>query len=314
MNQPAGYVLDAAGKVVSVNPWGVIFNRATSYETVHMILAAYMVGGFMIASVYAVALLRGRTGRHHQLGFVIPFTVAALASPAQIVVGDWAARSISHDQPVKFAAMELVPTTSSRVPESVFGYLDASGRPSHAIEIPGMVSLLTGFSTDTTIPGLDSTAANRRPSIAEVNFVHLSWDAMVGLGVALVGLSAWYAAAWLRRRTLPRSRWFLRCAAVSGVAAVIALEAGWMITEVGRQPWIVQDVMRVGEGATGVAGVGITFLVVLLVYTAVAMATVLVLRAMSRRWQTEDVDDDSEVPYGPPPSRVAAVDDGTTAA
>jgi cytochrome bd ubiquinol oxidase subunit I len=298
MNTPAGFTLDRAGKVVAVDPFGVIFNRSTGYEVLHMVVSAYLVGGFLIASVYAAAMLRGRTGNYYRLGFLIPFTIAAIAAPIQIVVGDWAARSVSQDQPVKFAAMELVPTTASNVPVTILGDINSNLEVRRTIQIPGLASLLTGYSTSTTIQGLDSVPAANRPSAAEVNIVHWSWDVMVGLGFALLGLSAWFGVYWWRRRTLPRTRWFLRAAALAGAASVVAMEAGWTVTDVGRQPWIVYDIMRVADGATTYSGVWVTFVVILAVYAAVITATILVLRTMAKRWRQEEIDE-SDVPYGP---------------
>ncbi|HEY6379894.1 MAG TPA: cytochrome ubiquinol oxidase subunit I [Candidatus Dormibacteraeota bacterium] len=311
MNQPSGYTLDSAGKVVAVDPWGVIFNKATPYETIHMLVAAYLVGGFMIASVYAVALLRGRTDHYHRLGFLIPFTVATIAAPVQFMVGDWAARSVSLDQPVKFAAIELVPTTASDVPETLFGYLNAQGQVTGGIPIPGLASFLTGYSTSTVIQGLNIVPADKEPSIAEVNLVHYCWDIMVGIGSLFVLLSLWYGLTWWRRRDIPKTRWFLRIAAVSGVAAVIALESGWVITEVGRQPWIVYFVMTVTQAATNNSGVWVTFVVIMGVYAAVIAGTVLVLRAMAQRWRRGD-ETESEVPYGPRDLVAAAAEDPVT--
>lgn len=300
MNAPAGYTLSSAGRVVKVEPVEVIFNQAFPYETVHMLVAAYLVGGFLIASVYAFALLRGRRDRYYRLGFLIPFTVAAIAAPVQMVVGDWTARSVYHDQPEKFAAIELVPRTSSDVPETIGGYLGSDGRVHGGIAIPGVASLLSGFRTSTQIEGLDSVPVADRPKTREVNVVHYAWDLMIGIGTALLLLSAWFALVWWRRRDLPRTRWFLRAASAAGAAAVLALEAGWVVTEVGRQPWIVYGVMRVTDGATTNEGVWVTFLAILVLYAAVATTTILVLRMMSRRWRDGDLHE-RNVPYGPRP-------------
>ncbi len=296
MNQPAGFTLDAAGKVVDTDPLAVIFNRAFPYETLHMLIAAYLVGGFMIASVYAVAMLRGRRDRYHRLGFLIAFTVAAVTAPVQMVVGDLVARAVYHDDPVKFAAIELVNRTDRNVPEVIGGYLDDQGRLRGGIKIPGLASLLSGYSTSTRIVGLTSVPPDERPTYAQVNTVHLAWDLMVGIGSALAALAAWFGFVWWRKRDLPRTPWFLRAAAVAGVASVVALEAGWVVTEVGRQPWIVHGLMRVEDGATTDHGVWITFLVIVGVYAVVAAATVLVIRSMTRRWRAGE---EPSSPYGP---------------
>ena len=127
MNSPGGFTL-SHGKVVAVNPWQVFFNRATLYETPHMILAAYMVAGFLVASVYAAGILRGHRDRYHRLGFGIPFTIAAILTPIQIFIGDTAARAIASQQPVKFAAIEYVTRTGRDVPEYLGGFYLKIGR------------------------------------------------------------------------------------------------------------------------------------------------------------------------------------------
>src|SRR5262245_55384548 len=195
MNAPSGFTLDSQGNVVDVDPWGVIFNDAMPLQAAHMVVAAYLVGGFLIASVYAVGMLRGRTDRYHRLGLVIPFTVAAIATPVQMAVGDTLARWVFNEQPVKFAAIELVPETSSDVPETLLGHLNSDGTVSGGIPIPGLASWLSDPSTgrSTVVQGLNSVPADTRPTTSEVNVVHLAWDIMVGLGTLLFLLAVWYA-------------------------------------------------------------------------------------------------------------------------
>ncbi len=295
MNQPQGFTL-VHGKVTNVDPLKAIFNPATSYEVPHMILAAYMLTGFLIASVYAVGMLRGRRDRHHRLGLLIPLTVALIATPVQFMVGDTAARAIAKDQPVKFAAMECVDKTHSDVTEYLGGRCTADGVKG-GIGIPGLDSFLVGFSTDTKVTGLDSVPANDRPPANTM--LHWAFDAMVGICTALLGLGAWFGFVWWRRRDIPQTKWFLRAVAVSGVATLVALECGWIVTEVGRQPWIVNGFMRTSQAITGASGVWITFSVVVVLYTALTVATVLILRTMARRWREHDADPDAEGPYGP---------------
>jgi cytochrome d ubiquinol oxidase subunit I len=293
MNQPQGYTL-SNGSVTDVDPWKVIFNPAVPYEVPHMILAAYLVTGFLIASVYAVGMLRGRRDRYHRLGILIPLTVAAIATPIQFAVGDTAARSIADDQPVKFAAMECVQKTSTHVTEYIYGRCTSSGVKG-GIGIPGFDSFLVGWSTDTKVTGLDSVPADARPPANTM--LHWAFDTMVGICTALIALGAWLGIAWWRRRDIPRTPWFLRAVAVSGIAAVIALESGWIVTEVGRQPWIVYNVMRTKDAVVGASGIWLTFSAVLILYTLLGAATIVTLRVMARRWRGVEVEDD--VPYGP---------------
>jgi cytochrome d ubiquinol oxidase subunit I len=295
MNQPAGFELDAQGNVTDVSPWEVLTNPASGYEIPHMILAAYMVAGFGVASVYAVGMLKGRRDRYHRVGFLIPFTVACIVTPIQIFVGDTAAREIADHQPAKFAAMECVYETGPDQTEWIGGICQ-DGEVKYGIGLPGVDSFLVGWSTDTVVTGLDQIPDDEEPQA--LTLLHTSFDVMVGIGSALLALAAWFAFVWWRRRDLPQTVWFLRAAAVSGVASIIALEAGWIVTEVGRQPWIVQGHMKVEDAVTDAQGLwwvlGFTFLL----YVALGVGAYLALRALSRRWREADPAEVTE-PYSP---------------
>ncbi len=304
MNEPAGFTLNSAGKVVDVDPWAVIFNKAMPLQSLHMLVAAYLVGGFLVASVYAFGMVRGRRDRYHRIGFLIPFTIAAIAMPIQMLVGDEMARWVYNNDPVKFAAIEMVPKTSTDVPETLFGHLNAQGEVVGGIPIPGLASILSDPSegTSTQIQGLDSFPKDERPTNSQVDVVHLAWDVMVGVGTFLFLLSLWYFASWVFKRRMPQSKLFLWIAAAAGVLSVITLEAGWVVTEVGRQPWIVRNYMKVEDAATGNTGVWITFLAVLVIYAGVGVTLVLVLRLMSRRFREGEEEVETGGPYGPRPT------------
>ena len=304
MNQPQGYALSSSGSVTSVDPLKVIFNPAVPYEVPHMILAAYVVIGFLIASVYAVGMLRGRRDRYHRLGLLIPLTVACIAAPIQFAVGDTAARAIAKDQPIKFAGMECVQQTSTHVTEYLYGRCTSSGVKG-GIGIPGFDSFLVGWSTSTQVTGLDSVPASDRPPANTL--LHWSFDTMVFICSGFIALGAWFGFVWWRRRDIPKTKWFLRAVAISGLLGIVALECGWIVTEVGRQPWIVYNVMHTTDAVTGASGIGVTLAIVVVLYTVLGIATVLTLRAMSRRWRDEAPEDtegpdDTEGPYAPPPT------------
>jgi cytochrome bd ubiquinol oxidase subunit I len=294
MNQPQGFTLDAAGKVVDTNPLKVLFNPATGYEVPHMILAAYMVTGFLIASIYAVGMLRGRRDRLHRLGLLIPLTIGCIATPVQLFVGDTAARGVADHQPAKFAGMECIQKTGGHQTEYVGGICTAGGVKA-AIPIPDLDSFLVGFNVDTKVTGLDDIPADRRPPANTL--LHLSFDAMVGIGSALLLLGAWLGWVWWKRRDIPRTPWFLRAVAVSGGGAILALWCGWIVTEVGRQPWIVQGYMRTSEAVTEAGGLWFAFAFVLLLYTGLGTTAILVLRRMSRRWREGATE--PQTPYAP---------------
>jgi cytochrome d ubiquinol oxidase subunit I len=296
MNTPQGFTLDAAGKVVDTSPADVLFSPAWSYEVPHMILAAYMVAGFLFASVYAVGMLRGRRDRHHRLGLLIPLTIACIATPVQLFVGDTAAREVADHQPAKFAAFECIQETGPDQTEYLGGICTDDGVKG-AIGVPGLDSWLVGFNTDTVVTGLNDVPADERPPANTL--LHLSFDAMVGIGTALLGLALWLAVVWWRRRDIPRTPWFLRAVAASGAAAIVALWAGWIVTEVGRQPWIVQGYMRTEEAVTEAEGIWFAFAGVLILYAALGTTAILVIRGMARRWREQGEGGEAETPYGP---------------
>ncbi|MFC3897177.1 cytochrome ubiquinol oxidase subunit I [Lentzea rhizosphaerae] len=278
MNNPTGFRLDEQGDVVDARPWAAMFGPSTWAQFVHMWLAAFMVTGFLIASVYAVGMLRGRRDRYHRAGLLIPLTVAAIATPVQIGVGDWIANVVADNQPAKLAAMEGQYETTSGAGLSIGGiYRD--NELHYAVEIPYALSLLIHHDPDGVVPGLEEVPADERPP---VNVVHLAYNAMVGIGTALLLLAAWYGLVWWRRRRLPDTAWFLRAVAASGVAAVIAMEAGWITTEVGRQPWVVYGILRTADAVSPAPGLGWGLAAVVSVYTVLTAFTVVVLRRLAR--------------------------------
>jgi cytochrome d ubiquinol oxidase subunit I len=306
MNTPAGVTLGSSGQVVSVDVLGALFTRALAYEFWHFLIAIYITAGFIVASIYAVAWLRGRRDHYQRLAFAIPFTVAALLTPVELVVGDLSARALVVDQPAKFAAMEVTWKTRSHNPEVIGGLLNDSGQVNFGLSIPSFDSILIGLSPDTVAPGLTSVPAAARPTIAEANITHLAFDAMVGLGSAGVALTVWYFVVLLYRRRLPQSRWFYGAASLAGIGSYAAVEAGWATTEVGRQPWIVYNLMRVSDAVTSAPGAFVWSMlsVLIVVYTAMAVIALTLLLKLAGRWRREDAVEaptapEEGAPYGP---------------
>jgi cytochrome d ubiquinol oxidase subunit I len=297
MNQPGGFTL-RHGRVVAVDPWKVFLNRAAAYETPHMILAAYLVAGFGVASVYAFGILKGRRDRYHRLGFGIPFTLAAVLTPIQIFVGDTAARAVASDQPVKFAAMEYVAHSGSGVPE-YFGGIYENGHVYFGLRIPDLDSILVGFTPHAKVVGWDSVPPGDRPPATTL--IHLSFDAMIGLAFVLLGAGLWALVAWQRQGALPRTRWFWWIGLACGPAALVAMECGWIVTEVGRQPWVVYRLLTTSQAATTNQGIIASLTAVIALYAILGVSTVLILRTLARRWRREPQEDGAEVevPYGP---------------
>jgi cytochrome bd ubiquinol oxidase subunit I len=252
-----------------VDPVDALFNANLWHELVHMYLAGFIVAGFLVAGVYSYGWLRGRRDRHHRVGIVVALSVAALATPAQLLVGDWAARTVAERQPVKLAAFEGLEETTKGAPFSLPG----------GIEIPKLLSLLAFHDPNARVTGLDSVPEDDRPP---TGVVKLSFRLMVFIGTALAALGAWFLWVWWRHGRLPRSPWFHRALVASGPLALVALVAGWVTTEVGRQPWVVYEVMRTESAVTGASGVPVGFAALALVYTGLATVAFVMLRRFSR--------------------------------
>ncbi|MEU9859414.1 cytochrome ubiquinol oxidase subunit I [Streptomyces sp. NPDC047971] len=330
MNTPRGFSLDAQGNPVDVNVWKAIFTPMFGPQYWHFVVAMILTAGFMVSGVYAVGWLRGRRDHYHRLGFAVPFTIAALATPVQFVLGDAIARSVFHKQPVKFAALEIVWETDTRVPEYLFGRLQEDGTVKGGIKIPLLDSILAGFSPDTKVVGLTSVPADQRPTATQATIAHWAFDLMVVIGSVLVLLALWYGLVWLRHRRLPASKWFYRSAACAGVASVVAVECGWIATEVGRQPWIVYQNMRVAEAVTSTRSttLWIMLAVVMVVYVFLFGSFLVILLRMRTRWRLADEQraaggavhaPEADTPYGPraplpvgdaPPGGAAQSEDG----
>ncbi|MFJ9314841.1 cytochrome ubiquinol oxidase subunit I [Pimelobacter simplex] len=293
MNVPSGFRL-VDGEVTDVEPWKVLFNGHTFLQFAHMWVGAYMLAGFTIAGVYAVGMLRGRRDAHHRLGFMVPFVFASIAAVTQPFVGHVLGFGLDERQPAKLAAFELAETTESPSPLRLGGVL-VDGEVKYSIDIPLLGSLIAMNSPDKPVPGLDTIPEEDHPP---VNMTHLAFQTMVGIGTLLAAAVVLFWFQRRRGRDLLEKRWFLRFAAAAGPLAVIALEAGWIATEVGRQPWIVYGIMRTPE-AVGDYTASLWWLLGIssVVYTGMTIGAVVVLRSMARRWRAGDVDLPS--PYAP---------------
>jgi cytochrome d ubiquinol oxidase subunit I len=274
MNHPSGFRL-AAGKVTDVHPWSALFgNSFLWHEVVHMYLAGYIVTGFVVAAVYAAGRMRGRWGRYERVALAIPLTVAALAAPVQVLVGDWAARTVADRQPTKLAAFEGLGPSQRGAPEHLLGWYH-DGEVKYGVKIPKLLSLLSFHDPNARVRGLDAVPARDRPP---VNVVRVAFQLMVAIGSAMAALGAVFLFVRWRRGRLPESPWFYRAVIVAGPASLVALIAGWVTTEVGRQPWVVYGVMRTSQAVTGADGIPVGYATLAVVYLGVAAALVWILR------------------------------------
>jgi cytochrome d ubiquinol oxidase subunit I len=278
MNHPTHFRF-GDGRVSDVNPWGALFgNSYFWHELVHMYLAGYMVTGFVLASAYALGRLRGRWGRYERTALAIPLAVATLAAISQVFIGDWNGREVATNQPTKLAAFEGLGKTTKGAPVHILGWY-TEGRVEYGIPLPHLLSLLAFHSTDATVQGLDVVPPADRPP---VNVVRYAFQTMVGIGTGLALLSVVYLVTRIRRRRLPESAWFYRALVVAGPLSVVALIAGWVTTEVGRQPWVVYRVMRTSEAVTGANVIPVGYATLALVYLALAAGVAWVLLRLSR--------------------------------
>jgi len=270
MNHPQGFTVDAQGRVTDIRPFQALFgNTYFWHELVHMYLAGNMVAGFLVAAAYAVGRLRGRWGRYERTAFAVPLSVAAMAAPTQIIVGDWAARDVATEQPVKLAAIEGLSQTANGVAEHVLGYY-TDGRVEYGIAIPHLLSLLAFHSWNATIQGLDTVPVADQPP---VNIVRFAFQTMVGVGTLLALLAVVYMFIVWRYRRLPITRWFFRAVAVAGPLSYLALIGGWVTTEVGRQPWVVYDYLRTAAAVTGATSIPVGFGLLAAAYAALIAGT-----------------------------------------
>ncbi|WP_040780029.1 cytochrome ubiquinol oxidase subunit I [Nocardia pneumoniae] len=292
MNNPTGFRL-VDGEVTDVAPWRAMFNDGVYLQFAHMWVAAFMVVGFVVSGVYAAGLLRGRRDAHHRLGFTVPFVFATVAALAQPVIGHVLGMRVHDTQPSKLAAFELAATTEGPAPLRLGGVL-VDGEVRGALDIPRLGSIIARNSLTAPVPGLDSVPAGDRPP---VNITHLAFQTMIGIGTLLVAVVVVFWLLRWRRRDLLGNRLFLRMAVAAGPLAVLAVECGWIATEVGRQPWAVWQVLRTTDAASTSTGLWWSFTGVLLVYLGMTVGVVVVLRSMARRWRAGA--ETIAAPYGP---------------
>ncbi len=294
MNKPSGFTQPDPpfGEVTDVNPWAVITDIQAFGQFAHMWVGAYVVVGFCVAGVYAVGMLRGRRDEHHRLGFMVPFVFATVAALTQPFVGHLLGFGLGDRQPAKLAAFEFADETESPSPLRLGGiYVD--GEIKGTIDIPVLGSLAAQNSFTKPVEGWEHIPEEDRPP---ANITHWAFQTMVGLGSAFAGIVALFWLARWRKRDLLKNRLYLRAIAVCGPLAVVCLEAGWIATEVGRQPWIVYGHMRTAEAAGSYSSLWWLFGVTVVVYGAMTFFATVVLRSMARRWRAGET---IASPYGP---------------
>ncbi|MBI3726497.1 cytochrome ubiquinol oxidase subunit I [bacterium] len=274
MNAPTGFHLEA-GKLVLDDPIAAMFNRAALHECLHMGLASYAATGFGVASIHARRLLQDPENLFHRRAVSIALAIGGAAALLLPPSGHFSATRVAELQPAKLAAAEGQFQTERGAPLRIGGFPDrAAHRTRFAIEIPRMLSFLAYEDMDAVVKGLDDFPEDARP---DPLLVHLAFQVMVGIGSALALVAVWATLEKIRKRTLAGSRWLLRAIVVSGPLAFGAVEAGWMVTELGRQPWVIYGVLKVRDAVTPVPGLGVELVVFSLLYLALAAVVVLLL-------------------------------------
>jgi cytochrome d ubiquinol oxidase subunit I len=284
MNTPTGFQIQN-GQLTGINTLQAIFNPSMPYEVVHMILACYVGVGFAVATVYAIALLRGKRDEYHRKAMLLGLTVGLLSIPLQMIAGDAIARSLATQQPIKLAAMEAVYTTSSHVPLHLMGIPNVPQQSwfTQGLVIPDGLSLLVGFSPNTTVIGLDSVPPNDRPGDALIPIIHVAFDLMVLFGtfIMLVAFVFWLIF-FIRKFILPEYKWLLWAIMVCGPMALLAVECGWIVTEEGRQPWVIYNYLRTSQAVTTAPYLNVTFGVFTFIYLLITVLLIVVLRRQAR--------------------------------
>jgi cytochrome d ubiquinol oxidase subunit I len=275
MNTPAGIEM-VNGVVTEIRPFEAMFNPSAFTQTTHMTVAAFVSVGFAVAAVHAFRLLKDPDNLFHRKAFAIALAVAASTAPFTLVTGHMSAEHIAHTQPSKLAAAEGHWETEACAPFIIGGIPDAEAEVTrYAIKIPCMLSLLAHMDPNKPVTGLKDIPEDERPPVV---IVHFAFQLMIALGMAMIGIGI--LAAWLYRKVRGKiyEPWFLKLAVLAGPFGFLAVEAGWFVTEVGRQPWIIRGIMRTEEAVTGLPMMMPRLAIFTALYVVLAIVVVVLLR------------------------------------
>lgn len=291
MNSPSGFDY-INGQYVNIDPVKAMFNDAWFTQALHMCLAAFAATGFSVAGVHAFMMLKGKNRSFHTHAFRIAAVFAAIAAILQPLSGDFSAKDVARRQPAKLAAMEAHFHSGTNVPLVIGGIPDPQNKKvNYAIKLPGLLSFMVAGDTDAEVKGLDTIPANDHPPVI---ITHLSFQVMVALGMLMLFISLLYLVAILWKRKWLQHKWLLKLFAVATPMGFIAVEAGWTVTEVGRQPWIIQGVMRTAEAVTPMPGIQYSFYIFTAVYISLSIVVIFLLYR-----QIKMVDKLYDVPVNP---------------
>lgn len=275
MNTPVGFDF-VDGEFLNIDPIAAMLNPAALHEVIHMTLAAFVATGFLVAGIHAFFLLRDRTSEFHLAAFKMAAALGCISIPLQVLSGDFAARRVAELQPTKLAAMEAHFETKGNAPFIIGGIVDEDKRTTkYGLEIPNGLSLLVGHSTTTVVPGLDRVPRDQWPN---VRVVHWSFDIMVGCGMFMLAVAIWAGIARWRKRPFAENKWLLRAFLFAAPLGFIAIEAGWFVTEFGRQPWVIYGFMRTKDAVTPMPGLVVPFTLFTIVYLFLSVVLFFLLK------------------------------------
>ncbi|HVV54814.1 MAG TPA: cytochrome ubiquinol oxidase subunit I [Mucilaginibacter sp.] len=274
MNSPAGFDY-VNGQYLNIDPIKAMFNKAWFEQALHMSIAAFAATGFAVAGVHALMIVRRKNPKFHYRAFRIAIVFGAVAAILQPLSGDISAKDVARRQPAKLAAMEAHFKTERFAPLIIGGIPDTATKTvKYAIKLPGMLSLMTWDDLQAEVKGLDQVPKADQPPVA---VTHYAFQLMVGLGMLMMALAVIYFIALLWRRKWFGKPWFLKMFAWATPVGFIAVEAGWTVTEVGRQPWIIQGVMRTADAVTPMPGISWSFAIFTLVYLSLGLMVIFLL-------------------------------------
>jgi cytochrome d ubiquinol oxidase subunit I len=275
MNSPSGFTYKD-GKYTDIDPIKAMFNDAWFSQALHMTIAAFAATGFAVAGIHALMILRKKNVSFHSIAFKIAAVFGIAAAVLQPLSGDISAKFVAKSQPAKLAAMEAHFTTGTNVPLIIGGMPDVKNKKvDYAVKLPGMLSLMIHGNTNAQVTGLDQIPVKDQPPVA---VTHFAFQIMVALGMLMMAVGVLYLIATFKKKEWLRQPWFLKVFIAATPVGFIAVEAGWTVTEVGRQPWIINGIMRTADAVTPMPGIAYSFYLFTAVYLTLAIAVVFLLQ------------------------------------
>ncbi|MGF7042440.1 cytochrome ubiquinol oxidase subunit I [Mucilaginibacter lappiensis] len=275
MNSPSGFDF-VNGQYLNIDPVKAMFNEAWFSESLHMTIAAFSATGFAVAGIHALMIYRKRNVHFHSKAFKIAIIFGAAAAILQPLSGDISAKGAAKRQPAKLAAMEAYFHTQTYAPLVIGGIPDtAAKKVNYGIEVPGLLSFLVHDNFKQEVKGLDQIPVKDQPPIA---VTHYAFQIMVGFGMLMMLIGILYFIALWKKKSWFNKSWFLKMFIYATPAGFIALEAGWTVTEVGRQPWIIQGVMRTSEAVTPMPGIQYSFYLFTFIYFTLSVFVIFLLK------------------------------------